>query len=99
MASTKTRTTFAADRIDFIDKDNSWSSFFGFAKKITNTTCSNTHKHFHKFRTTHVEKRYIGLTSHCLGKECFSGARSTHEEDAFGDFCPHIRKFLRIFQK
>ena len=43
--------TFLADRIDLINKYDTWCLLIGLFKKITDLGSTHTHKHLHKFRT------------------------------------------------
>ena len=47
-SNTHTSAPMSSHRIDFIDEDQTRSMFFTLFKKITDTACSHTHKHFNE---------------------------------------------------
>ena len=74
-----------ADRIDFINKDDTWGILFALNKKIPDPRCTHTDKHFHKIRTADMEKRDHRLTGNRPGQKRFAGAGRTQQQHPFGD--------------
>src|SRR3989338_9760642 len=99
MTSSESRSALASYCINFIDKDNTWSTFFCFLKKISYAGSSYTHKHFHKFRSTDVKKRNIRFSGNSASEQCFSCSGRSHEQNPFWNFCAQFNEFFGIFKE
>ena len=75
MTATESSTAFATDGINFVNKDNGFTHFASLLEKITNTTCSDTHEHFHEVRTSHRQKSNASFSCDGTGEESFSSSR------------------------
>ncbi len=99
MTSTHTGATLATDGVDFIDKDNAWSCLLSFLEQVTDTASTNTHKHFHKFRSGNVEKRYVGFAGYSAGDQGLTGSRGTHEQNTFRNLGTKINELFGSLQE
>ena len=88
-----------ADCIYLIDENNAWRVRLALFKKVADSRCSDTDKHFDKIRTAHAEKWHPCLTGNSPCQKRFSGTRRPDKEGALGDFTAKTLKFARIFQK
>ena len=70
--------TLLTDRIDLINKYDTWCFFLCLLEQISDLGGTHTYKHFYEFRTGHREERYIGLSRNCFCKHCFTGSRRTY---------------------
>src|SRR5688572_9907820 len=61
MATAHARPTTASNSVNLVNKDNTWRVLFCLCKQITNTTCTNTYKHFNKFRTRNAKEWHISF--------------------------------------
>ena len=98
MSTTETGAAGPAHRVDFIDKDDGWCFLAGTGKHVAHPRCTNTDKHFDKFRAADTEKRYIGFTGHCFGQQGFAGTRRSHQQNSPGDFRTQFTIVLGIFE-
>ena len=99
MASAHTGSSAAGYCIDLVDKYNTGSILLSFFKKVADTGCTHTYKHFHKIRTGNREKRNSSFSGYCLGKKGFSCSRRAYKKKSLGDPGPHAGIFLRILQE
>src|SRR3989344_9654282 len=99
MTSAHTSSSTSAHRINCIYKHNGWSFLFCFVEKIAYARSAHTHKHFHKFRTRHVEKRHISFSGHSSGQQSFTRTWATNKQYALRNFCPHFSKLFWVFEK
>ena len=89
----------AANRVDFIDKDDTWRVLFGLLKKVAHSRRADAHEHLDKLRTADAVESDVRFTSHRARNERFACARRAHQQYAFGNTRPHRDKTRRKFQK
>ena len=99
VATAKTGTAMATDRINFIDKDDTGSVLFPLHEKITNTAGTDADKHFDKVGTGNGKERDAGLTRNRTGQKGFAGSRRTNQQHALGNLATQLGKLLRIPEK
>ena len=75
-----TRVTLSTDRIDLIDKYNTWCHIVRLAEQITHTARTDTDEHLHELRTGQRKERNIRLTGNCLGKQRLTGSRRSYKQ-------------------
>lgn len=97
--TTDTRRTFFPDRIDLVDKYNTWSSFTSFLEEITYTRSSYSDKHLDELRTRNREKWNITLPCDSTSKESLSCSWRSLEEDTTRDFGSEIFILTWVFEK
>ena len=97
--TTKTSTTLATNRINFVDEDDTWSILFRLCEKITHTRCTNTYEHFYKVRTGNRKEWYPCFTSYGFSKQCFTCTWRSSEQYTFRNFSTDSCKFTWIFQE
>ncbi len=79
MTTAKTCATLASYGVDFVDKDNTRSSFLSLCEQVADAGGADTYEHFDELRTGNVEERGISLASYCASNKCFTGSRRAHE--------------------
>jgi hypothetical protein len=99
MAATHTAPASAANRVDFVDKDNAWSILFGFGKEIAYARSTDTDKHFDKFGTRDTKEWHPCFTGNCTGKHGFTGTRRADQQDAFWNLGANVFKLFWVLQK
>ena len=72
VATAHTGTTLSCNRIDLIDKNDTRCMFLAFFKKIADTGCTYTDKHFHEIRTGNGEEWNTCLSGYCFCKKCLA---------------------------
>ena len=87
------------DRVNFVDKDDTWGIFLALFKHIAHTAGTNTNKHFDKIRAGDGKERHIGLASDGAGQQCFTRTRRANKQHTFWNFAAKSLKFARVFQK
>ena len=68
-------------------------------EEVTDTGCSNTHKHLHELRSRDGEEWDAGLSSNGLGQQGLSCAWWANQEHTLGDLGSHCREPLWPLQK
>src|SRR5579884_3702763 len=96
MSAAHAGTAAAANRIDFINKDNTGGVFLGFGKQVTDTRGTNADEHFNELRPGNTKVGYIGLASYCPGQQGLTGAGRTDQQYTFRNTGAHAGKFLRV---
>ena len=85
MAAAHAGSSLSGNCIDLINKDDTWSMFLAFFKKVSYSGCTYTNKHFHKVRTGNREERYSCLPCHCFGKKGLTCSRRSYKQYTLGD--------------
>ena len=88
-----------AHRIDLIDKDNTGSILFCFAKELADTLGTHTNIDMHKTRPALVKKRYTRLPRDRFGDKGLAYTRRPDEEYPFGQTYIELSVLLRFTQK
>lgn len=99
MTTSDTRRTFFPDRIDLVDKYNTWSSFTSFLEEVTYTRSSYSNKHLDELRTRNREKWNITLPCDSTSKQSLSCTWRSLKQDTTRDFGSEIFILTRIFEK
>ena len=75
MTATKTRATLSGNRINLIDKHDTWCILLCILKQITHTARTNTDEHLDEIRTGNREERNTSFSGNCLCKQCLTCSR------------------------
>ena len=86
-------------RIQLIDENDTGGFFGGLLEEISYPRGPQAHKHFHKLRAAHAEKRHPAFTGHGLGQHGFAGSRRADQQSPSGYFPPQVGVFARFFQE
>ena len=74
----------AADRVDFVNKDNTGSHLCRLLEQVPHPAGAHAHKHLHEIRTGDGEEGHIRLTGHRLGKQGLAGTGRAHQQRTLG---------------
>ena len=99
VSSSQTGSTASSNSINFIDENNAWRIFLSLFKEISNPTCSNPDKHFHKIRPADAEKRNFRLTGDRFCQHGLPRSGISHQKDSSGYFSSQFFKLFRGRQK
>ena len=97
IAAAQTGTAMAADRVNFIDKQQTGRIFFGLGKHIPHPRSTDTDKHLNKIRTGNRKKRNVSLTGHRFGQQGFTRTRRADHQHALRNTSAQPLKFAGIF--
>ena len=89
----------AADRVDFVDKDDTGHIFLGGIKQIAHAGRAHADEHLHEIRSADREERNAGFPCDRLCEQRFSRSRRPHEEHPLGNARPQVGKLLGRFQE
>jgi len=67
MTAAQSSAALTANRINFVNKDNTGRMPLGLVKQVTHPAGAHAYKHFHKLRTRDGEEGYPGLTRYGFG--------------------------------
>ena len=88
-----------AYRVNFVYKNYARRLFFGLGEKVTNASRTDSHEHFHEFRTCYGKKRNLCFSCHSPGQKRFSRTRRPHKENPLGYLGSKFYVALRLFEK
>ena len=88
-----------ANGINFIDKDNAGSFFFGLFEKVAYPGGPDPHEHLNKIRSRNTEERDFSFPRYRFGKQCFTCSGRANQQCAFRNFTTQLGIFFRTFQK
>ena len=86
---------FSADRINFINKNNTGSLFLCLLEQITHLGSAHSDKHLYKLRAGHGEKRHIRFACNCLCQHGFTGSGRAYKKHTLR----HLRTDLLILRR
>src|SRR5699024_12802043 len=86
MSAASARATLPAHGIDLIDEDTTRTVFLRLLKQVTHARGTNADEHFHEVGAGDGIKRYAGLTRNSAGKQGFTSAGRTIEQNTAWDF-------------
>src|ERR1051326_3093037 len=89
----------AADRIDFVDKDNARCVLLALLKEVPDAAGPHAHKHLNEIRAGDREKRHTGFAGDGAGEQGLAGSRRTNQQDAFGNPAAQLLELLWLPQK
>ena len=89
----------AADRVDFIDKDDAWRVFLGLFEHIPNSGGADANEHLHEIRSRDGEKRHTRLAGNGLGQQGLAGSRQPDHQNAARNLAAEPLEFARIFEE
>src|SRR5262249_27902252 len=93
------RTTLAADRVDFIDENDARSVLLRVLEHVAYASRAYTDEHLDKIRTGDREERHLGLAGDRLGEQGFAGSRGADHQDPAWDTPAHLLELARITKK
>src|SRR5437773_2468303 len=99
MSAAKASTAVAPDSVNFINENDAGRVFLALLEKIAYAAGAHSDKHLDEVGTGNREKRNIGFAGDGPGKQRFTGAGRSDEQDAFGDAAAEFLELLRIFQE
>ena len=89
----------SSDRIDLIDKYNTWCHLCRLFEQISDTGSTHTDIHLYKTGTGHREEWYICFTCHSFCKQGLTGSRRTDKQCPLRQLRTDIQIFLWIVQE
>ena len=99
ITAAKTSAAMPPDRVNFVDKDDTWGIFLALFKHIAHTAGTNTNEHLNKIRSGDGKERHIGLASDGAGQQCLTGTRRANKQHTFWNFATKSLELARVFQK
>ena len=99
MTAAQTGAALAADGVDLIDEHDGRGDFSGLFKQVPDTSCADTHVHFHEIRAGNGQELHVRLSGHGLGKQGLTGTRRAHQQRTLGQLGADVRVFLGIVQE
>src|SRR5581483_394364 len=76
----ETGAALAPDRIDLIDKDDTWRIALGLVEEVAHTRGADTDEHFNELGTTDGEEGHTRFAGHGTRKERLTCARRSHQK-------------------
>lgn len=90
MKSETCRLPFGTYSVDFVNEDNTWGMFFGYAEEFANELGTVTKILLNKLRTDHAQESCGRLVCDCLGKEGLSCSGNPVKDDALRRLDSHL---------
>ena len=88
-----------ADRVDFIDKDDTGSVLLCLFEQIAHAAGAHAHEHFHEFGAADAEEGRTGFTGYRFGQQSLAGTRRSDHQHPFGDARAQGRELFRLLQE
>ena len=99
VTAAQTGAALAADGVDLVDEHDGRGDFSGLFKQVPDTSCADTHVHFHEIRAGNGQKLHARLSRDSPGKQGLACAGRPHQQKAVGNPCADLGKFFGIFQE
>ena len=91
--------TLAANRVNFVDKDDAGRVFFRFFKHVADARSTDTDEHFYKIRAGNGEERHFCLAGNGACQQRFPGAGRADHQQAARDLPAKAAEFAWVAQK
>src|SRR5438874_2019464 len=89
----------AADRVDFIDKNDAGRAFLALLEHVPDPAGSDTDEHLHEIGAANREERDVGFAGNSPREQGFTRARRSDQQDPFWYSTTELLKLFRITQE
>src|ERR1051326_361789 len=89
----------AADRVNFVNKDDAGRILLALLEQIAHAACTHANKHFYEVRARDGEKRHVGFAGHGACQQGLAGSGRADEQHALRNAPAQFLEFLRLAQE
>ena len=99
VAAAETRTTVAADSVDFVNEDDARRILLGLLEHIADPRGTDAHEHFDEVRAGDCEERHIGFAGNGARQQRLAGAGRANQKSALRDLATEALELVGILQE
>src|SRR5437773_7648946 len=93
VSTAEARATVAADRVDFIDEDDTRRVLLSLLEQVTNAAGSYSDEHFDEVRAGNREERNVGFARDCACQQRLAGAWRPDKQHTLGNAAAKLLEF------
>src|SRR6186713_307408 len=99
VATTDSMAAMTADRVDFVDENDTGRRFLPLLEHIAHSGCADADEHFHEIRTTDREEWHVRFTGNSSCQQRLTRAGRANEQNALWNTSTELLKFFRVTQE